>query len=119
MILGLTDLDSCFEGGLVYPSKEIAHMGAWVDARVTIVLDVLHLLVDLLVRGNKQLEVIVLVLAPVSKIAQLFFELNGTTLGKPRAKERGLKFLEGGMNVAGLVKLIYAHFSRGLFYDQL
>ncbi len=61
MILRLLDLNSSLEGGLVYPPKEVLHMCAWVNACVTIVLEVLHLLGDLLMACNIGLEVVLLV----------------------------------------------------------
>ncbi len=117
MILGLTDLDSGLEEGLIYLSKEILHTSVWVDASVTVILEVLHLLVDLLVAGNIELKVVLLVLALVLEVVQIFFQLSGAALGKTRAKKRGLKFLEGGTNIAGLAKLVDADLCRGLFND--
>ncbi len=52
VILRLTDLDSCLEGGLIYPPEKVKHVSARIDASVTVILEVLHLLVDLFVADN-------------------------------------------------------------------
>ncbi len=49
----------------------------------------------------------------------LIFKLIGTTLGKPRAKKLGLKFLGGGTNIAGLAERVDANLSRGLLNNKL
>ncbi len=117
--MGLTDLNSSPEGGLVYSSKEIMSTSAWVNASVTAVLEVLHLLVDLLVVNKIGLEVVLLVFALMLEVVQIFFQLSGAALGKTRAKKRGLEFLEGGTDIAGLAKLVDADLCRGLFNNKL
>ncbi len=115
----LTDLDSSLEGGFVYPSKEIAHTCAGVDARVTVVLELLHLLVNLLMTGNIQLEVVVFMLAFALEGMQLFLELPSPMLSETRAKKCDLKFLEGSTDIAGLAKCFDANLCRGLLNNNL
>ncbi len=40
------------------------------------------------------------------------------TLGKSRANKHGLKFLEGGTDIAGLAKLVDANLIRGLLNNK-
>ncbi len=110
----LADLNSCPEGGFVYPSKKVAHKSTRVISSITIALEVLHLLEDLLVACNIHLEVIGLVLPLVLEGAQLFLELPSAILGKAWSKEHNLEFLEGSTHIAGLAKLINADLS-GVF----
>ncbi len=90
LILGITDLDSCLEGGFVYLSKKIVHMSARVNSGITIILEVLHLTVDLFMVGNIHLEVFVLVLALVPKGVQLLLKLPGLVLGKAWSKKKSV-----------------------------
>ncbi len=119
VILRLSDLDSHLEGGLIYPSKKVMHANARIDASVTIILEVLHLLVDLFVVSNLHLEDLVLVLMSVLKGAQVLLELPCLVLGKTRSKERGLEFLVGGTGIVGLAELINAGLCRGRFNNEI
>ncbi len=58
LILRLTDLDSCLEGGFIYSSKIVAHTITRVNSSITVILEVLHLLEDLLMTGDTHLEVV-------------------------------------------------------------
>ncbi len=101
MILGLADLYSGLEGGLiVYACPKID------DTGITLCLEVLHLLVDPLVSGNVCLEIIVLVLPHVLDGPKFIFKLSGLALGKSRTKKLESEFLVRGMEIAGFAKLI-------------
>ncbi len=82
MILGLTDLDDCLEGGFIYPSEKVMLTSDRINASVIIILEVLHLLVDLFMANNVSLKVVVLVLIPVLEGAQLLIELPCLEMGK-------------------------------------
>ncbi len=93
LILRLADLNSHPEGGLVYPSEKVVHASTRVNSIITIMLEVLHLLEDLLMAGNVYLEVISLVLTLVLEGAQFNLELPSAMLGKAWSKECNLEFL--------------------------
>ncbi len=77
-----TNLDCSLEGGFVYPSNETLHMSTRGNLSITIVLEVLLLLIDLLVASNICPEVIGCKLPLVLKGTQLLLELSSTALGK-------------------------------------
>ncbi len=91
------------------------YTSATVNSSIIIILEVLHLLEDLLMASNIHLEVVGLKLPLVLEGMQLLFELSGVALGKTWTKKLELKFLEGSVDVAGLVELINGGLSRGLF----
>ncbi len=62
-------------------------MSTKIDTSITVDLEVLHLLIDLLVSGDVHLKVISLILPFVLEGAELFFELSGTLLCETGPKE--------------------------------
>ncbi len=61
-----------------------------INTSITIGLEVLHLLIDLLVSGDVHLKVVSLILPFVLEGAELFFELSGVLLCETGPKEREL-----------------------------
>ncbi len=90
-----------------------------VYSSVTVCLQALHLLVDLLMLVNVCLEVTVLVLPFVIEGAQLILNLSSTSLGELWAKNREPEFLVCSMDIAGLARLVNTDLSRGILYDDL
>ncbi len=90
MILRLTDLNSGLEGGLLDASNELAYKSTKIDTSITVGLEVLHLLIDLLVLGNVRLKVVSLILPFVLEGAELLFELSSALLCETGPKEREL-----------------------------
>ncbi len=118
VIWRLTDLDSCVRRGLVYPSKKVMYMSARIDASITIILEVLHLLVDLFM-GSNVLEVLVLVLTPVLEGSKLLLKLPCLVLSENWSKKRGPEFLVGSADIAGLTELVDAGLCGGLLNNEL
>ncbi len=82
VILRFSNLDSCLS------PKEIVHISTRADPSITIIIEVLQLLEDLLVTSNIHLEVVVLEFPLVLKGTDLLFKLSSMVLGETWAKER-------------------------------
>ncbi len=86
-VLRFADLNSCLEGGFVYSSKRVEHACANVNPSISIILEILHMLVDLLVAGNIGLEAVGLLFSLVLEGAKFLLKLSSTTLGKTPTKK--------------------------------
>ncbi len=87
-------MNSSLEGGFVYPTMEVAHVGVGIDSSITIFPEVLHLLKDLLVADNLHLKIVGLEFPLALEGAKLLFGLPKAALGKTWTKKNIMKFLE-------------------------
>ncbi len=113
------DLDSCLEGGLIYPLKEIAYTSIRINPSINIVLEVLYLLEDILVAGNVHLEVVGLEFPLALKRTKLLLKLPGMALGKTLTIKHKLEFLGGRVDILHLVELIGVGLGMGHFHNDL
>ncbi len=90
-----------------------------VCSSITVGLQVLHLLVDLLVEVNVCLEVTVLVLPFVLEGTQLLLELSGAVMGESRTKKCESEFLVCSTDNVGLAKLVNTGLNRGILHNDL
>ncbi len=119
VVLGLTDLNSSLERGLLDAPKEIAYSSPEVNTSIAISLEVLHLLIDLLVLGNVHLKVVFPELPFVLEGSELIFKLSCMVLSEAGPKECKPQLLVSGMDIAGLVKLINANICSCILNEYL
>ncbi len=69
--------------------------------------------------GDIRLKVFVLVFPFVLEEMKLLFKLSGMVLDETLSKKSELKFLEGRVDITGLVELFDACLSRGILHNNL
>ncbi len=94
-------------------------MSTRINPSITIVLEVLHLLEDLLVAGKVHLEVVGLEFPLVLEGTKLLLKLSSMALVKTWTKKCKLEFLECSADILHLAELVDSGLSWGLFHNDL